>query len=91
MKTITKIGVMSVAKIQALLTGVMYLLMGLVATIVGIRNPEIIQQAGLQAGWGYVLTYTITGLVGGFILGLVIAYLYNLLAPKIGGIQIEIK
>jgi hypothetical protein len=91
LKTITKVGIMSLAKIQALLTGALYLLMGLAATVVGMKNPELIQQAGLQAGGSAILTYTVTGVVGGFLLGLVGAYLYNIIAPKVGGIQLELK
>lgn len=91
MKTITKLGIMSIAKIQAIITGVLYFIMGVIATLVGMKNPELIQQAGLQAGWGSVLTYTVTGVIAGFVLGAAVAYIYNILAPKIGGIQIEIK
>ena len=91
MKTITKLGVLSVAKIQALITGTLYLIMSIAANLVGMKNPELVQQAGLQIGWGTTLVYILTGLVAGFVLGAVVAYLYNMLSPKIGGIQIELK
>lgn len=91
MKTLTKIGVMSVAKIQALITGALYLLMGVIANIIGLKNPELIMGAGIQLGITALITYTLAGLIGGFVIGALIAYLYNLLAPRIGGIQIELR
>ena len=91
MKTITRLGIMSVAKIQALITAVIYLIMALVANIAGMKNPEIIAGAGIQLGVKALVSYVLAGLVGGFIIGALIAYLYNLIAPKVGGIQLELK
>jgi hypothetical protein len=82
---------MSVAKIQALITGALYLLMGVIANIIGLKNPELIMGVGIQLGINALITYTLAGLIGGFVIGALIAYLYNLLAPRIGGIQIELR
>ena len=91
MKTITKIGVMSIAKLQAVITGAAYLIMSLLANIVGLKNPEIIQSAGIQTGISALASYTLSGIIGGFVIGALIACLYNTLAPKLGGVQVEIK
>lgn len=91
MKTITKLGVMSIAKLQSLITGAAYLIISVVATVLGRISPETVQQAGLSVGVGPIISYTLSGLIGGFIAGALIAFLYNNIAPKIGGIQVEIK
>lgn len=91
MKTITKVGVLSIAKIQSLITGVIYFILGVIINLLGRGSPELVQQTGLQTGTMALVTYTLTGLIGGFIAGAVIALLYNLLAPRIGGIELELK
>lgn len=91
MKTITKLGVMSVAKIQAVITGAVYLIMALLANIIGWKNPEIVESAGIQLGLMALISYAIAGLLGGFIIGILVAYLYNIVSPKVGGVKIEIK
>jgi len=82
---------MSVAKIQALITGALYLIMAVVANIVGIKSPEIIEAAGVQIGVKALISYVLAGFIGGFVIGAIIAYLYNLIAPKVGGIKIVLK
>lgn len=91
MKTITKVGILSIAKIQSLVTGIIYLALGAIINILGRGSPELMQQAGLQTGIRALVTYTLTGFIGGFVAGAVIGLLYNLIAPKVGGIEIELK
>lgn len=91
LKKITKIGVLSFAKIQAVLMGSLYLIISLVMNLVGRGNPEIVQQMGYSIGWGFVITYTLSGLIGGFIVGALLAYIYNIISPKVGAIEIELK
>ena len=42
-------------------------------------------------GFGAVIMMPIAGFIGGLIQGLIIAVLYNLLAPRIGGIRLRFK
>ena len=91
LKTIAKLGVMSIAKMQSLITGALYLLTSVAATILGKASPEAVQQAGIQIGAAGIVYYTIAGIIGGFIAGALIALVYNAIAPSIGGIQVELK
>ncbi len=91
LKTITKLGVLSIAKIQAVITGAVYFITGIASTILGKASPEAVQQAGIQVGAMAVIYYTLAGIIGGFIIGALIAVLYNALAPSLGGIQVELK
>lgn len=82
---------MSVAKIEAIITGTIYFVMAVMANLIGMKSPGIMGDAGIQLGIGALISYTIAGIIGGFIIGALIAYLYNLIAPKVGGVQIELK
>ncbi len=91
MKTITKVGVMSVAKIQAIVMGVLYLILGILATTLAGMSPESVAGLGIPTGVSGIVRLTIEGLITGFLVGAVIALLYNVIAPKVGGVQIELK
>ncbi len=91
MKTISRIGVMSLAKVQAAITGVMYFILAVALQILGKLQPDFAAQAGVASGVKGIITITLSGIAGGFVLGLLVAGLYNLLAPKIGGLQVELK
>ena len=91
-----KLGVLSVGKIAAAL----YFLFGVVSIIViailkkvaaNITIPAAANLASLeQLTTGTLLLIPIWQAIVGFIAGIIIAALYNLLAKKIGGIKIEI-
>jgi hypothetical protein len=90
MKEIKKIDPMSMAKISALL----YFVTGIVLAIAGIiAGPYIASQAPLYAqyGWLVVILVPLIYLVAGFVVGYVVAVLYNIFASKIGGIKIDLK
>ncbi len=90
MKTIKKIDVMSLAKIQAVIVGAIYFLMGAGVSLLSGRYPGLGEQLGIPVGLMGFVGVTITGLIMGFIVGVVVALVYNLVAPKVGGIKIEI-
>ncbi len=90
MKTIKKIDVMSLAKIQAVIVGAIYFLMGAGVSLLSGRYPGLGEQLGIPVGAIGVIGITLTGIIMGFIIGLVFALVYNLVAPKVGGIKIEL-
>lgn len=91
MKTVTQIGVLSLAKVQAVITCLVYLIIGAVVNIIGARNPALVSDFGLPPGLMGIAGFALTGIIMGFVLGALVGWMYNLIAPKIGGIQVEIK
>ncbi len=91
MKTITKLDVVSLAKIQAVITGAMYLFVAIVSNIAATISPNVLANLGIPPGITGIIGAALSGLIAGFIAGAIIAWMYNLLAPKIGGIKIELK
>ncbi|MEK6974075.1 MAG: hypothetical protein AABW41_02460 [Nanoarchaeota archaeon] len=95
MKTIEKIGVMSLAKIQALIGLIIGFLYGILLFIVEKIDPSAFAQENtasqIPLGTMALFLGPVGGLVYGFLGGLLIAYLYNLLAKLIGGIKLEFK
>ncbi len=95
MKEIKKISLLSVAEFAGILVGGIYLvigvLMSLVYFVMGIFVLESSDVIGL--GSGILATFLLALLVGvlSFIIGLFIAWLYNLTAKLIGGIKIELS
>ena len=94
MKTISSVGVMSVAKIAGaiqavfgLLLAPMFLLIGMVSSMGGQRpNPF-----GAIGGMALAVIAPIFYGVFGFIFGAIGALLYNLMAKWMGGIQFEVR
>lgn len=99
---IRKIGVLSVAKLQAVMALVISLLIsipyGLIIMIFGAAALGTGESGGMLAGGGAILVgilimiglpvlYTVIG----FIVGAIGALLYNLFAGIIGGIEIEVE
>ncbi len=99
---INKIGVMSLAKLEAALMGGLVLVLGVVGTLlVAVSGSTLAPLMGLDAGAGFI-GILIGGLVGtvigaviyavfGFISGAVCALLYNFVADKVGPIEIELN
>jgi hypothetical protein len=93
MYTIKSIGVLSTAKLMGLcyfafglLLSPIFLLLGLVQQIAGTREP-----AGAIAGVAVAVMLPFFYGVIGFISGAVGAFIYNLFANWVGGIEIELK
>ena len=98
MKTIKKLGVMSFAKMLSLIIGgfnlIIVLLINIIvimANLTGTDVSEIIKMSGIQIGLLGLVKHVFSGLITGFIMGIICVYLYNVVAQKIGGIQIELK
>ncbi|MEM4598829.1 MAG: hypothetical protein QW400_04040 [Candidatus Diapherotrites archaeon] len=98
MQVLRKIGVLSCAKVMAVLYAILYFIAGLFMALgfglLGAATGGISPEAGgTLAGLGIlsVIIFPIIGLISGFIAGAIIAFLYNLIVGIIGGIEIELQ
>jgi hypothetical protein len=94
MRKIKSVGVLSCAKIAGALYGCMGLLVVPVAILGGLASLFIPQGKGALGGIGFiVMGIAAPFLYGalGFLFGALSAWLYNIMARWLGGIQIEIE
>ena len=98
MQEIRRIDVVSLAKIEGALGAVIGLIVGIFAAIIGVAVGGIadlggtgIPGMGLFIGAAAIIFLPIFYGVAGFIGGLIVAALYNLVAGWVGGIKIELK
>jgi hypothetical protein len=103
-KTIQKIPVMPFALMIACICGVIGLILGIFCGLI-FAAAFGAMMGNLSAGTGYavhplvrfmigigaVVIMPIFAFIGGLIHGAIIAFLYNILAPRIGGIKIQFK
>ena len=96
-KEISKINIMSAAKLMAAVYGALGLIGGLLVFLIAILSIAVGGGYGtsvifaLFMGIFLLIIYPIIGIVGGFIGGAVFAFIYNLAAGRFGGIKIELK
>lgn len=92
MKTIKKLGVMSVAKLQAAIGAVLGIFIGLIFAIIGTAT-KLTGQPAPFAGLGFfaIIVFPIIYGIGGFVFGAIGAWLYNIFAKWFGGIEIELE
>jgi len=85
----------SVAKIFGLIYGIMGLIFGLIFGIASVSRVLLFGQTNtimiLLTGLGITLALTIGYGLLGFLSGAASAWLYNLVAKKVGGIEIELN
>jgi len=93
MKEIKKIGVLSAAKIQAIMMALFGLLLGLFYALISASLGASANSLGLGAKLGAlaIVILPILYAVFGFIAGAVGAFIYNLAAKWIGGLEIELS
>lgn len=85
MQKVKKIGVLSLAKILGLLYAIMGLIVG---AFLAIFAP--VGMGALYFGGAGVAIFPIFYGILGFIGGLITAFFYNLIASKVGGLEVEI-
>lgn len=96
MPVLTHVGVIPLAKISALFGLIMGLVYGILLSFFAIASvsvmPGVSAPAATGAGVGValILFTVIAGGIGGFIYGAVMAFLYNVFAGWIGGVELEI-
>jgi hypothetical protein len=91
MQKIRKIGILSVARISAITSAVIGIFIGLIYFLIGIflfvSGSYIIGSLMLSSIILAPLGYGILG----FLSGLIMAWVYNIVARKFGGIEIELE
>ena len=100
-KTIQSVPVMSFALMFACIEAVLGLIIGIFyALVFGALFSTIpsTATAGINLSWlslifgvGAIIVMPILGFIAGLIIGLIIAVVYNFLAPRIGGIKLRFK
>lgn len=101
MATLKRVGVLSVAKLYAVLMAAFGLLLGIFYAIIGAAFGALAGSAGLSTGlpaglgvgFGLLAIIFLPIMYGfiGFISGAIGALLYNLIAKLIGGIEMEFE
>ena len=89
MQKIEKIGVLSLAKIFGILYAIFGLILGTLFSLfsfVGINADE----TGLYFGAVSIITVPIIYGILGFVFGAITAFFYNIIARKVGGLEVEL-
>ena len=81
---IKSLDIMSIAKVTALTYGLMMLIVGVLVTLFGGMLGGV---QGLSGGLLNMVLIIIIALIFGFVGGAVSAFIYNIVADKIGGIK----
>jgi len=96
MPVLVHVGVFSVARISALFGLVLGLVWGILLSVFAIASASVmpgISAAGGPSTWLGILVILIAailGALGGFIWGAVMAFLYNLFAGRVGGVEVHL-
>lgn len=93
MAKLKRIGVLSAAKLQAVLMAFVGLIAGIFYAIIGTTLGEVTGSAGLGAGLGILAIIVVPILYAtfGFIGGAIGAFLYNLVAGWVGGLEMDFE
>ena len=99
MVVLKRVGVMSVAKIFAVLSAIVGLIEGIAFAAIGsMMSGSLLGDMlsgtpmGMLGLFGYtaIIIFPVTGAISGFVGGAIVAFLYNLVATKIGGIEMDL-
>ena len=103
MQQIAKVGVMSFAKISAIIMAIgmflctllwgLFLVVGfgMIASMVPDSNIGLLAAGGVIGIILISILTAISGAIMGFIVGAVGAFIYNIIAGRVGGYEIELK
>lgn len=93
MAVVRKIGVMSLAKLQAVLMAVVGLIMGIFYALLSLIIGTQLGDVGVGAGLGFlgIIVLPVLYAIFGFIGGAIGALLYNLVAKWVGGVDLEFE
>ena len=96
MKKIVKIGTMSLAKILGGIYAVMGFVFGAIISLFFVLGGAVFSgqdgsSAGLFFGVGSIIILPIMYGLLGFIFGLFVGWLYNVIAKHVGGLKIELE
>lgn len=92
---VRKIGVLSMAKIAAILYGVMGVFAGIVVAIISVFSsvfaPNDLPQFFSLLGIGAIVLFPIIYAILGFVIGAIAALIYNVVANIVGGVEIDLE
>jgi len=92
MPVVKSVNIMSVAKIGALFGIVMGLVWGIfLGTMAASRIGRIAPGLGAVSGVAVIIIMPVMGVIAGFIAGAIHAFLYNVFAGWVGGINLEFQ
>ena len=88
-----KLGVMSVAKISAIIYGIFGLIAGIAIAVMGSAFGAMAGFGGLGAAFGILMIIIMPIFYGiiGFVAGAIFAWLYNVIARWVGGIEMNFE
>ncbi len=90
---VRRLGILSTAAVSAVLHGLLGVLAGIaiaVVSLAGLRNP-VPFPFGPLAGVAALIAVPVVYAVGGFVLGAVLAAVYNLTARLTGGVKVQLE
>ena len=89
--TIKKLGWESIAKVSGALYALMGLILGLIISLISLIGAGASDAGfiGLIFGLGAIIFLPVLYGIMGFIFGAISAFVFNLVAPKVGGIIFE--
>jgi hypothetical protein len=94
MVVLRAVGVMSVAKVSAVLMAIAGLIEGIVFAGLGTMIGSLAEGTPMAAlgafGFMAIIMFPIGGAISGFVGGAISAILYNLVASRIGGIELDL-
>lgn len=93
MAVLKRIGAMSAAKVSGAIGAVIGLLFGIIAALIGTAAFALRGSAALGVGFGVfsIILFPIIYGILSFAVGAVSAFLYNAVAERIGGIEMEFQ
>jgi hypothetical protein len=93
-KFVRKIGVLSLGKIVGIVYAVIGLIFGAIITAASLLIGSAMAAWGFEGdmfGTGAIIVLPIFYGVMGFIMGIVVALVYNLVAKSIGGLELDVE
>jgi len=98
-KTVEAISAVPFAMMMGAIDAIIGLIIGIIFAIASTAMLSMIPSTsgidltgfGILFGLGAIIIMPIAGFIGGLIQGLIIAVIYNFLAPRIGGIKLRFK
>ena len=97
-KTIKKINVATFATMLGAISGMTGFIAGLIITVLSSEISSLLPSLtertvilDVLLGESAIIIFPIIAFIGGFIEGLIIAVIYNYLAPRIGGIKLSFE
>lgn len=92
MKELKAIDVMSLATLSAVIAAIWGFLGGLIAALSAGMLPLVMESVMPAASMGFaaIIMFPIGAAIMGFVMGAITAFVYNIVAERVGGIKLDI-